>query len=41
MREFDELPRSGDTVYGFAVGIYPTDHPRLPETAGDDNNNVT
>jgi DNA-binding transcriptional ArsR family regulator len=29
--EFDELPRSGDTVYGFAVGIYPTDHPRLPD----------
>ena len=35
VREFDELPRSGDTVYGFAVGIYPTDHPRLPETAGE------
>lgn len=33
VREFDELPRSGDTVYGFAVGIYPTDYPRLPETA--------
>ena len=33
VREFDELPRSGDTVYGFAVGIYPTDHPRLPETS--------
>jgi DNA-binding transcriptional ArsR family regulator len=32
VREFDELPRSGDTVYGFAVGIYPTDHPRLPDT---------
>jgi DNA-binding transcriptional ArsR family regulator len=31
VREFDELPRGGDTVYGFAVGIYPTDHPRLPE----------
>lgn len=31
VREFDELPRSGTTVYGFAVGIYPTDHPRLPE----------
>jgi DNA-binding transcriptional ArsR family regulator len=31
VREFDELPRSGDTVYGFAVGIYPTDHPRLPD----------
>ena len=33
VREFDELPRSGDTVYGFAVGIYPTDHPRLPDPA--------
>jgi DNA-binding transcriptional ArsR family regulator len=33
VREFDQLPRSGDTVYGFAAGIYPTDHPRLPETA--------
>ncbi len=32
VREFDHLPRSGDTVYGFAVGIYPTDHPRLPDT---------
>ena len=31
VREFDELPRSGTTVYGFAVGIYPTDHPQLPE----------
>jgi DNA-binding transcriptional ArsR family regulator len=28
--EFDRLPRSGDTVYGFAVGVYPTDHPSLP-----------
>src|SRR4051794_23230262 len=28
--EFDRLPRAGDTVYGFAVGIYPTDHPTLP-----------
>jgi DNA-binding transcriptional ArsR family regulator len=28
--EFDRLPRSGDTVYGFAVGIYPTDFPTLP-----------
>jgi DNA-binding transcriptional ArsR family regulator len=28
--EFDRLPRSGDTMYGFAVGIYPTDHPTLP-----------
>ncbi|MER6472345.1 ArsR/SmtB family transcription factor [Streptomyces collinus] len=28
--EFDRLPRSGETVYGFAIGIYPTDHPTLP-----------
>ena len=28
--EFDRLPRSGETVYGFAVGVYPTDHPTLP-----------
>jgi DNA-binding transcriptional ArsR family regulator len=27
---FDQLPRSGDTVYGFAVGVYPTDYPSLP-----------
>ena len=30
VQEFDQLPRSGDTVYGFAVGIYPTDGPSLP-----------
>jgi DNA-binding transcriptional ArsR family regulator len=28
--EFEQLPRSGETVYGFAVGVYPTDHPTLP-----------
>jgi len=28
--EFDRLPRSGEAVYGFAVGVYPTDHPTLP-----------
>jgi hypothetical protein len=31
--EFAQLPRSGDTVYGFAAGLYPTDHPTLPEAA--------
>jgi DNA-binding transcriptional ArsR family regulator len=31
IREFTELPRSGDTVYGFAAGLYPTDHPVLPD----------
>ena len=28
--EFDQLPRAGETVYGFAIGVYPTDHPKLP-----------
>jgi DNA-binding transcriptional ArsR family regulator len=32
-QEFAKLPRSGDTVYGFAVGLYPTDHPTLPDGA--------
>ena len=31
IREFSQLPREGDTVYGFVVGLYPTDHPTLPE----------
>lgn len=35
VREFDELPRGGDTVYGFAVGIYPTDQPQLPKPRDD------
>jgi DNA-binding transcriptional ArsR family regulator len=30
--EFDRLPRSGDTMYGFAVGVYPTDLPTLPNS---------
>lgn len=32
--EFDRMPRSGETMYGLAVGIYPTDHPILPTAAG-------
>jgi DNA-binding transcriptional ArsR family regulator len=35
--EFDRLPRSGDTMYGFAVGVYPTDQPTLPSPAGDES----
>ena len=31
MDEFDRLPRSGDTTYGFAIGLYPTSHPTLPK----------
>ncbi len=30
-REFTQLPRAGDTVYGFVAGLYPTDHPTLPD----------
>ncbi len=30
VEEFDRLERSGDTVYGFAIGLYPTNHPTLP-----------
>jgi hypothetical protein len=30
-REFSQQPRSGDTVYGFAAGLYPTDFPTLPD----------
>ena len=29
--EFDQLPRSDGTMYGFAVGVYPTDQPTLPK----------
>ena len=35
--EFDRLPRSGETVYGFTIGVYPTDHPTLPPSSGDDS----
>ena len=30
-REFAQLPRDGDTAYGFAAGLYPTDYPSLPD----------
>jgi DNA-binding transcriptional ArsR family regulator len=32
--EFDGLPRSGATMYGFALGVYPTDQPTLPDGGG-------
>jgi DNA-binding transcriptional ArsR family regulator len=31
-RRFAQIPRSGDQVYGFAAGLYPTDAPTLPDT---------
>lgn len=30
-RRFSQIPRSGDQVYGFVSGLYPTDAPTLPE----------
>jgi DNA-binding transcriptional ArsR family regulator len=29
--EFMRLPRSGETVFGFVAGLYPTEYPTLPE----------
>lgn len=33
--EFTKAPRSGDRVYGFLAGIYPTSLPTLPDDASD------
>jgi DNA-binding transcriptional ArsR family regulator len=30
-REYSAMPRSGDSVYGFVAGLYPTEYPTLPE----------
>jgi DNA-binding transcriptional ArsR family regulator len=36
IHEFDQLPRGGDTTYGFTVGLYPiVDYPTLPPTADE------
>jgi len=38
IHEFDRLPRSGETVYGFAVGLYPVlDYPTLPPSPGEED----
>ena len=37
-RRFAQIPRSGDQVFGFVAGLYPTDAPTLPDptpTPGD------
>ncbi|HWV77561.1 MAG TPA: winged helix-turn-helix domain-containing protein [Isoptericola sp.] len=37
VEEFDALPRRGDVVHGFAVGIYPVaDYPQLPPAPDDE-----
>lgn len=30
-RRFAQIPRSGDQVFGFVAGLYPTDAPTLPD----------
>ena len=32
VNDFAQLPRAGDTVYGFVAGLYPTEQPRLPDS---------
>jgi DNA-binding transcriptional ArsR family regulator len=32
-RRFAQIPRSGDQVFGFVAGLYPTDAPTLPDPA--------
>lgn len=34
-RQFAQIPRSGDQVYGFVAGLYPTDAPTLPDSLPD------
>ncbi|MBA2631686.1 MAG: winged helix-turn-helix transcriptional regulator [Chloroflexi bacterium] len=34
-QEYAQLPRAGDVVYGFAAGLYPTDHGTLPDAEPD------
>jgi len=29
--EFSRLPRAGEQTYAFVAGLYPTEHPQLPE----------
>jgi DNA-binding transcriptional ArsR family regulator len=33
--ELMQLERSGETVFGFVAGLYPTEYPTLPERDGD------
>ena len=36
-RQFAQIPRAGDQVYGFVAGLYPTDAPTLPDPEPDLN----
>ncbi|QNE16782.1 winged helix-turn-helix transcriptional regulator [Kribbella qitaiheensis] len=38
IHDFDQLPRAGDTTYGFTVGLYPIiDYPMLPPAADQED----
>jgi len=39
-RQFSQIPRAGDQVYGFAAGLYPTDAPSLPDLAQEPADNA-
>ena len=34
-RQFAQIPRAGDQVFGFVAGLYPTDAPTLPDVPSD------
>lgn len=33
--QFSSLPRGGSQMFGFVAGLYPTEHPQLPEPESD------
>lgn len=35
VNEFGQIPRSGDMVYAFVAGLFPTDYPTLPDREDD------
>ena len=37
IQEFSQLPREGDTVFGFTAGLYPTSYPTLPDAPRADD----
>jgi DNA-binding transcriptional ArsR family regulator len=34
-RQFAQIPRAGDQVYGFVAGLYPVDAPTLPDAVAE------
>ena len=40
VKRFSQLPRRGDKTYGLVIGLYPTDHPALPDPARPDRSRL-